>query len=663
MESGDGEREEYVVPRYRAAGDPAWFHALHGAIPGHQLDFMYCPEAPQGAVSRTHIGHLSRLMKYIEPRHGAPFAFSVANLSRDDIQYEPGHGGLGVIFALRVTGVVDHAGRTKPSYSHGAITADRRLDYATLLEAISILYRRFLEKDAQEEDTTGGFYRSYFHMKRDQPEAVEAFLRDYVDHFDELPQPPRSHLGLEWEASEETVPKLVTIVHADDEPFGNIAHAAASLGALLYKSNIKWTTITTGRETEIPGGTWIRFVPASEAPREGRPLSPREARRTASQDIRQLAARDPKGLQVSINDLPNDEAALAHLMFGARAPGGDERAPRPQRPDMRGVPRSDDGAATGSHVSPPVAHHSTRPPPGPSTPPGAPDPSSGDASLEVDFDEAATLQAPFEADPSALGPTPGPAQFPAATAAAAQAPVGGQVAAAAQAPVAAFDPRRSSQTKGVPSAFDPRRSSPTTGVAAVGMQGVRMPGAQAGGPAPISGGPQNAGGLGAGSLVAPAPRVDSPAMPDLDTGPRSALASDPGLQTKSRLGIWIGVVGGLAVIVAVVVAVATGGGEGSASSGGEGETVTSGVPNASGSGTATTPPLPASTPPTASATAGPSTAPAPTVSASSRAPTAGTTSTGPAPGTTSGGGGKSSGSGKGRTPTIKKGGPLVIPNQ
>ncbi len=538
MENGESEPQGYVVPRYRAEGHPAWYHALHGAIPGYQLDFMYCPDAPQGPVTRTHINHLSRVMKYIEPRHGAPFAFALANLSRNDVEYEPGHGGLGVIFALRVTGVVDHMERPNPSYSHGAITADRRLDYATLLEAIGVLYRRFLETDEQGENTTGGFYRAYYELKQKQqkqnqpPEIVEAFLHDYIIHFDELPQPQRSHLGLEWEASEENVPKLVTIVHADDEPFENIAHAAAMLGAMLYKSNIKWTTITTGREAEIPGGTWIRFVPASEAPREGRALSPREARKTAAQDLRMLAARDPKGMQVSLKDLPEDEAALAHLMFGAKAPGGDERGPRAPRPDTRDAGRHEEAVATGSHSPPGPPRLSNRPPPTQSTPPVAPNSSSVD-SQDVDFDEAATLQAPLEADPA---PAPAPAPLP----------------------VQAFDLRRSSPTTGVPSAFDPRRSSPTTGVATVGMVSVKT-----GAASPILAPAPSGNPVIASAAVPISPRIDSPPPPALESGPRSALGSDPQPASRSRLGTWIGVGGGLVVIVAIVVAVVTGGGEGS----------------------------------------------------------------------------------------------------
>jgi len=57
---------------------------------------------PQGSLTQTHFARVARLIKYIEPRLRTSFAFAIGNLSRDDIQHEPGHGGLALIFGLRV---------------------------------------------------------------------------------------------------------------------------------------------------------------------------------------------------------------------------------------------------------------------------------------------------------------------------------------------------------------------------------------------------------------------------------------------------------------------------------------------------------------------------------------------------------------------------------
>ena len=119
----DGQTGGYVVPSYRAPDDTPWYHFLHGNVPGHQIDFIYRPEVPQGQLSRQHFSHLSRLMKYIEPQTNGPYAFAIGNLSRDDTQYEPGHGGVALILGLRIRGVTDHAGRQDPPFAHGIAAA------------------------------------------------------------------------------------------------------------------------------------------------------------------------------------------------------------------------------------------------------------------------------------------------------------------------------------------------------------------------------------------------------------------------------------------------------------------------------------------------------------------------------------------------------------
>lgn len=289
-QQGDA-REQYVIPRYREATAPAWYHVLHGTVPGHQIDFIYSPEVPQGQLTRTHLAHLGRIIKYIEPRDHTSLAFAIGNLSRDDVQHEPGHGGLALIFGLRVRGVIDHASRDMPPYAHGLLAIDRALDYSVLLDAISTFYRRFLHEGPG--DDTGDFYRSYVQVMREQPHAVEGFLRAYIREFDDLPQPPRSTFGGDFVATEGVHPQRVTIVHAPNEPFTSIAHLAATLGSVLYRSNVKWTSISNGREIDIPGGVTVRLVPEGEVP------------------------RGAKGLVLRLDEVPADDAEIAQNLFGA----------------------------------------------------------------------------------------------------------------------------------------------------------------------------------------------------------------------------------------------------------------------------------------------------------------------------------------------------------
>jgi hypothetical protein len=292
MTHGGEGRAPYTVPRYRAEGDPAWYHVLHGTVPGHQIDFIYCPEVPQGPLKHTHFAHVARLIKYIEPREKASIAFAIGNLSRDDVQHDPGHGGLAVIFGLRVEGATDHAGRAMPPYAHGLLAVDRALDYGALIDAITSFHRRFAHEGSA--DAGGRFYRSYVEVARGEPGAVEDFLRSYVAELGDLPQPERSKLGWDFVAPEDARLERITIVHPDGEPFSTVTSVAAMLGSVLYRSNVKWTTISNSGEFDIPGGISVRFVPESEAPRE------------------------PKGLLLRLDDVPVEEAEIAEKLFSAR---------------------------------------------------------------------------------------------------------------------------------------------------------------------------------------------------------------------------------------------------------------------------------------------------------------------------------------------------------
>ncbi|EYF00160.1 hypothetical protein [Chondromyces apiculatus] len=288
----------YQIPRYRAPDDVTWHHVLHGNIPNHQIDFMYAPEVPQGVLTPTHFSHMTRLMKYIEPQTHASHAFAIGNLSRDDTQHEPGHGALGIIFGMRIGGATDHAGRQNPPFAHGILTVDRELVYATLLEASATFYRHVMYA-GEAQSTTSDFYKSYVRTMVEAPEEVNQVLARYVSDFNDLPRLRKSPLNFDWEADEEAPTRRVMIVHPHGESFGTIAHAAAKIASFLYRSNIKWTAISTGREADIPGGVSVRFV--SE---------------------RDVSADERRNQQLHVlEELPEDEGEIGKQLFGAHGRG------------------------------------------------------------------------------------------------------------------------------------------------------------------------------------------------------------------------------------------------------------------------------------------------------------------------------------------------------
>ncbi|WP_437274977.1 hypothetical protein WME90_27420 [Sorangium sp. So ce375] len=295
MGRSDGAAAGYEPLRYRADDDAPWYHVLHGNVPEHQIDFMYGPEVPQGALTPTHFSHLARLMKYIEPQTSGAHAFAIGNLSRDDTQHEAGHGAIALIFAFRIGGATDHAGRGHPPFAHGILAIDREVRRASLLEAITSFHRR-ATGGGEAGSPAEAFYRAYVRAVLERPDGARGEVERYVDAFRDLPRLPRSDLPWAWVAGAE--PRRIVIVHGDAEPFGSIASVASRLAAVLFRSNIRWTAITTGREADIPGGLSVRLV--------------------AERDV---APEDHKGRLLRIEQVPEDEADVARAVFGARPYG------------------------------------------------------------------------------------------------------------------------------------------------------------------------------------------------------------------------------------------------------------------------------------------------------------------------------------------------------
>ncbi|XXX72971.1 hypothetical protein WMF30_35515 [Sorangium sp. So ce134] len=289
----------YEPPRYRAADDAPWYHALHGNVPDHQIDFMYGPEVPQGSLTPTHYSHLARLMKYIEPQTSGTHAFAIGNLSRDDTQHEAGHGAIALIFAFRIGGATDHAGRGHPPFAHGIIAIDREVRRASLLEAVTTFHRH-ATGGGETGSSADTFYRAYVRAVLERPDSVCGVLSRYVEEFGDLPRLPRSDLPCAWVADAGAQPRRVVIVHGDGATFGSIASVACRLAAVLYCSNLRWTAISTGREADIPGGLSVRIVPE-----------------------RELAAEDLKGRLLRIEEVPEDEAEIARAVLGARPHGAE----------------------------------------------------------------------------------------------------------------------------------------------------------------------------------------------------------------------------------------------------------------------------------------------------------------------------------------------------
>jgi hypothetical protein len=266
MDEGQVVSTGYEVPTYELRPGEAWFHFLHGNVPGHQIDFIYRPNVPQKPLTRQHFSHLSRLVKYIEPRHGAAYAFAIGNLSRDDTQYEPGHGGIALIFGLRIRGAMDHAGRQDPPFCHSAVLVDRHLDGEAIYATTTQFYQKLLP-DEESRAEGSGWYHTYVQYAQN-PDALVPLLRGYLADFADLYTPAPSNLTFRWSVKGSTPPPRVVIVYPNRADFATIAYCMARIASVLVESDIKWTAISNGREQDVVGGLTVRFVPQREATAE-----------------------------------------------------------------------------------------------------------------------------------------------------------------------------------------------------------------------------------------------------------------------------------------------------------------------------------------------------------------------------------------------------------
>lgn len=262
-------KRPYQAPTYRIGPDEAWYHFLHGNVPGHEIDFIYHPEVPQKPLTRQHMNHLVGLLKFIEPRQGMAYAFAIANLSLGDSQYEPGHGGVAFVFGLRIRGAYDHAGRHDPPFCHAAALINRHLDAETMYGVSAQFYQKLLP-DEESRVEGSGWYHTYVDKAQNE-DALPSLLRGYVQDFaDILYTPPPSRLGLRWTVEpplgeKPKVPRRVVVVYPDHADFSVLNYCMARIAAVLVESDLRWTAISNGRESDIAGGLAVRFVPRREA--------------------------------------------------------------------------------------------------------------------------------------------------------------------------------------------------------------------------------------------------------------------------------------------------------------------------------------------------------------------------------------------------------------
>ncbi len=245
----------YQPHKYPPSEGTTWYHYIYGYVPNHQLDFFCRPSVP-GDILPQHFSHLNRLIQYIEPFDGSAVAFAICNLSRDDTQHEPGHGGLALVFGFRASGATDHAGRPNPPFTHSVVAVDRQFSEQAICDAALAFYKTFVGKDGESAQD---WFKSILCSRERMLDGLPAYLARY----NSLPSLPKSTLRGTLTSTDSSTRRIV-ITHGENVPFEDVIAAASRAAALLYCSNIKWTAIFVGQDRRGVDGVSVHFVSASD---------------------------------------------------------------------------------------------------------------------------------------------------------------------------------------------------------------------------------------------------------------------------------------------------------------------------------------------------------------------------------------------------------------
>ncbi|MBL9043897.1 MAG: hypothetical protein JNM83_19950 [Myxococcales bacterium] len=241
VDSAEAPPGRFRTLQYQPTGGEHFYHVLFGHVPRYQMDFILRPELPSRSFRPQHFAHLGPLIKFLAPPLGMHYAVAIGNLSSNDTQHVPGRGGLAVSVSTRVADLRDHAQRESPVFAHSLVVIDEPLGTHQFAAAVETFAERVLTDGVS-------FYHGYY--ASGQADNFERVFH-YVRSLRELPAPtgdsdPVCHVV------EARPPYNQLLIDCRSVDMRTVLHLAARLAVILYRTNLKWTTITTGSEEFEP---------------------------------------------------------------------------------------------------------------------------------------------------------------------------------------------------------------------------------------------------------------------------------------------------------------------------------------------------------------------------------------------------------------------------
>lgn len=311
--------------QYQPLPGERWYHILFGHVPRYQMEFILRPELPYRKFRPQHFAHLGPQIKFLSPSPMQNAAFAIGNLSSNDTQHIPGRGGLSLLVTTRVAELRDHAQRESPVFAHGLVAVDELMVEATLAQTLSV----FLQHVLQEGQ---GFYRGYYTSgQADNLDRVQGYIRSLRDLpvLDDDNQPAAVFVQY---IRDEPPPYNQILVDCRQIDVSRIVALMARLAVLLYRSNLKWSTVTTGSEPFEP-----RLHQGADFGVGVRLLCEGVSDEAIERHLRD-AQPQSRAVLLGQDDLPSDDDELAARLFGASVL-------RPV-PSARPAPADGDGPAS-----------------------------------------------------------------------------------------------------------------------------------------------------------------------------------------------------------------------------------------------------------------------------------------------------------------------------
>lgn len=234
----------YEAPKYVSQPGTLWFHTMYGHIPGHQMDFIYRPRTPHDRLKPTHFGELQLAIRHFQPAPGRVRAFAIYNLSANDTQHRPGHGGLAILLGIRSSDMTDQAGRVAPIFAHAIMLVDQPIDYHFLNETTEKFIDTFQAHGSS-------WYQRYYERGDLESDNLQS---QYVQHFATLPRPDSPSSELRWKlAGKQPKSNRFVIRHPPTTSLARIVECANRFASILYYSKVRWLSISNAQEQLAQG--------------------------------------------------------------------------------------------------------------------------------------------------------------------------------------------------------------------------------------------------------------------------------------------------------------------------------------------------------------------------------------------------------------------------